>query len=142
MRIVTKIQKMSSDKSEIERQAKYDIISVNAMQKFSELAKEGHYREAQLNAYAWKNFMHNSINKNNNNNFINMFEKNIAFLNNNIQKNIEKERVINQNQRVSKNDLVLKRLNERKDDDFNNLYKVQNFVRNNFNQNNNNNINK
>jgi len=57
IRVMTNLQKLSSDKEEIAKDAKYNILSVNAMQKSSQLAKEGNYRKAQANAYAWKNMM-------------------------------------------------------------------------------------
>lgn len=43
IRVITSQQKVSSEKEEIQKQAKYDLISVNAIQKSSNLAKEGKY---------------------------------------------------------------------------------------------------
>ena len=41
IRVLTSSQKISSEKDMVEKQAKFDLISVNAIQKSSNLAKEG-----------------------------------------------------------------------------------------------------
>jgi len=41
IRVLTSSQKISSEKDEVQKQAKYNLISVNALQKSSNLAKEG-----------------------------------------------------------------------------------------------------
>ena len=91
------MQKVSSDKEEIAKDAKYEILSVNAMKKSSQLAKEGNYRGAQVNAYAWKQFIKSNA-QTNNQAFENysMFNKNMTTFNNHIQKNLYQD-VINNN---------------------------------------------
>jgi hypothetical protein len=97
IRVITKMQKVSSDKEEIAKDAKYEILSVNAMKKSSQLAKEGNYRGAQVNAYAWKQFIKSNA-QTNNQAFENysMFNKNMTTFNNHIQKNLYQD-VINNN---------------------------------------------
>ena len=96
IRVITKMQKVSSDKEEIAKDAKYEILSVNAIQKSSQLAKEGNYRGAQVNAYAWKQFM-KSNSQTNNQAFENysMFNKNMTNLNNQLQQNLYQDVVNN-----------------------------------------------
>ena len=60
IRVLTKQQQICMEKEIVRKQANYDIISTNAIQKTSKLAKEGSYREAQSHALAWKKFIKNS----------------------------------------------------------------------------------
>lgn len=86
IRVVTKNQKLCSEKQVIRENAKYDIISTNAMQKTSKLAQQGQYREAQSNALAWKKMIKNEA-VNNSNAYSNymVFNNNMNEFNNNIQ---------------------------------------------------------
>lgn len=63
-RVITKSQLLSFSKEEVSKQAQYDIISCNAMQQCSKLAKEGDYRKAQSNAKAWKQMMKKNFSNN------------------------------------------------------------------------------
>jgi hypothetical protein len=84
LRVVTASQKICSEKKVIEEQAKYDIISTNAIKKTSKLAEEGLYREAQSNALAWKKMIKKADNESAKANY-NIFNANMNNLNNNIQ---------------------------------------------------------
>jgi hypothetical protein len=83
-RVVTATQKLCSEKEVIEQQAKYDIISTNAIKKTSKLAEEGLYREAQSNALAWKKMMKKQDTESAKLNY-NVFNTNMNMMNNNIQ---------------------------------------------------------
>jgi hypothetical protein len=90
------MQKVSSDKEEIAKDAKYEILSVNAMKKSSQLAKEGNYRGAQVNAYAWKQFMKSNAQTNTQVENYSMFNKNMTNFNNQLQQNLYQD-VVNNN---------------------------------------------
>jgi hypothetical protein len=87
IRVVTKSQKLCSEKEIIQNNANYNIISTNAMQKSSQLAKEGNYREAQSNALAWKRMIKSQACNSNSNAFesYKIFNNNMNDFNNNIQ---------------------------------------------------------
>ena len=97
IRVVTKLQKISSNKEEIAKDAKYEILSVNAMKKSSALAKEGNYRAAQVNAYAWKQMMkkNTETNQEAQDNY-SMFNKNMKNFNHQIQQ-VQYNEVVNNN---------------------------------------------
>ena len=86
IRVVTKTQQLSSEKEVIQNAANYDIISTNAIQKTSKLAKDGKYREAQSNSLAWKKLIGsqaiNSVNARQNYTALN---SNMQNFNNNLQ---------------------------------------------------------
>ena len=86
IRVMTKKLEISSDKQEIEKQANYNIMSVNAIQKSSQLAKEGDYRGAQVKANAWKKVLKRGTENNNEeaNEGYKMFKNNFNDLNNNL----------------------------------------------------------
>jgi hypothetical protein len=86
IRVVTKNQKICSEKDVIQKEANFNIISTNAIQKTSKLAKEGNYRAAQSNALAWKKMMKSNISSNQNaeNNY-RIFSNNMCDFNNNLQ---------------------------------------------------------
>jgi hypothetical protein len=85
LRVVTATQKMCSEKKIIEEQAKYEIISTNAIKKTSKLAEEGLYREAQSNALAWKKMIKKADHSESAKMNYNVFNTNMNALNNNIQ---------------------------------------------------------
>ena len=87
MRVITKTQNVSDNKEEVRKQAKYDILSVNAIQQCGKLAKKGEYRAAQSNAMAFKQMMKKEINNNNceaQTNYI-AWNKNMNVMNNVLQ---------------------------------------------------------
>jgi hypothetical protein len=86
IRVVTKHQKISTEKDFIQKEANFDIISTNAMQKTSKLAEEGDYRGAQSNALAWKKMIKsNAISSNSAYNNYKVFNNNMNSFNNNMQ---------------------------------------------------------
>ncbi len=105
IRVLTKKLEISSDKKEIEKQANYNILSVNAIQKSSQLARDGDFRGAQAHASAWK-----SVLKKGNKEDYHVFKDNFTGLNNNLLeiqskevdrgvkglvKNVKEERLLN-----------------------------------------------
>jgi len=85
-RVISQIQELSSDKEKIEKEAKYDLISVNAIKKTSQLAKEGQYRNAQANALAWKKMIKRNEGDNKEvKQEYNNFKKNLNVLNDEMQ---------------------------------------------------------
>lgn len=106
IRVVTQTQMVSSEKEKVQSNARFDLITTNAIQKSSKLAKKGLYREAQSNALAWKQMLKNNTEISNNSNalnnkmFYNAFKDNMNSINDNMQEAmfIESESVnINQN---------------------------------------------
>ena len=84
-RVITRVLKISDNKSEIEKQAIFDIISANAMQKAANFAAKGDYTQAQGNAFLWRRYMNNNSMSNNNarSNFI-LFNNNFSAFNRNL----------------------------------------------------------
>jgi len=64
IRVLATLQKVSSDKDDIAKDAKFDILSVNALQKSSEYARVGQYRKAQAHGMAWKKMISSHAGKN------------------------------------------------------------------------------
>lgn len=97
IRVITKLQSVSSNKEEIAKDAKYEILSVNAMKKSSALAKEGNYRGAQANAMAWKQMLKKNTDTNVDaqENYL-MFNKNMKNFNHQIQQ-VQYDEVLNNN---------------------------------------------
>eukprot|EP00831_Metopus_contortus_P003877 TRINITY_DN11429_c0_g1_i1.p1 TRINITY_DN11429_c0_g1~~TRINITY_DN11429_c0_g1_i1.p1 ORF type:complete len:166 (+),score=46.95 TRINITY_DN11429_c0_g1_i1:209-706(+) len=60
VRVLTKKQEITFEKEEAKKDAKFDILSVNAVQKTAKMAKEGNFRGAQANAYQWKKVLKGS----------------------------------------------------------------------------------
>jgi hypothetical protein len=85
IRVVTEFQQLSSEKKVIESQARYDIVSTNAIKKTAKLAQDGHLREAQSNALAWKKMM--KSNESSEDAFVNykIMNKNLNEFNDNLQ---------------------------------------------------------
>ena len=63
-RVITKFLKLNDNKEEVEKQAIFEIISANAMQKAAKLASEGQYTKAQANAQLWRRYMSQNQSKN------------------------------------------------------------------------------
>ena len=63
-RVITKFLKLNDNKEEVEKQAIFEIISANAMQKAAKLASEGQYTKAQANAQLWRRYMNQNQSKN------------------------------------------------------------------------------
>jgi len=57
VRVITKIQTVSNDKEEMEKNARYDILSSNVAQQAAKFAKKGDYRQAQANVLVLKKKM-------------------------------------------------------------------------------------
>ena len=86
VRVLTKNQKISSEKDLIQKDANFNIISTNAMQKTSKLAKDGNYRGAQSNALAWKKMIKsNAVQNSNAYDNYKVFSNNMNDFNNNMQ---------------------------------------------------------
>lgn len=86
-RVITRVLKLSDNKSEIEKQAIFDIISANAMQKSANFAAKGNYAQAQGNAFLWRRYMNKSslTNASAKNNFF-LFNHNFRDFNKNLDK--------------------------------------------------------
>jgi len=61
VRVITMALEISDDKEEVERDADYDLLGMNAIQQSAKLAKMGDYKQAQINAKAWDNRMKSRI---------------------------------------------------------------------------------
>jgi hypothetical protein len=86
IRVVTKQQQICTEKDIVQKQANFDIISTNAIQKTSKLAKDGNLREAQSNALAWKKFMKTQVEENESaNRNYKIYSNNMNDFNNNMQ---------------------------------------------------------
>jgi hypothetical protein len=87
MRVITKKQKISSDKEEVSKISNCSILSLNAMQKSSLIAKEGDYRKAQAEVVAWKGFIKNSsMNSESSKKDFKLFNQNMKEFNDSLQK--------------------------------------------------------
>lgn len=60
VRVITKFQEITFEKEEAKKEADYKVISVNAVQKTAQLAKQGDFRKAQANAAQWKRMIKGS----------------------------------------------------------------------------------
>ena len=60
VRVITKYQEITFEKEEAKKEADYKVISVNAVQKTAQLAKQGDFRKAQANAVHWKKMLKGS----------------------------------------------------------------------------------
>lgn len=87
LRVTTKKQLISDESEKIIAQAKPEIISVNAIKKCSQLAKEGDYRESQSTAMAYKQMFkkNNHISSRVKENY-QQFNNIMSEMNNNLQK--------------------------------------------------------
>lgn len=86
IRVITKQQQICMERDIVQKQANYDIISTNAIQKTSNLAKGGKYREAQSHALAWKKFIKNNAEDNiNANRNYKVYSNNMGVFNNDMQ---------------------------------------------------------
>ncbi|CDW86904.1 type a von willebrand factor domain-containing protein [Stylonychia lemnae] len=61
IRIITNQKSISNDRTDLEKNANYEILSTNAIQKSSQMAKRGNMREAQAYAKVWKRKMKSNI---------------------------------------------------------------------------------
>ena len=61
VRIISNQQEISHDRDNLEKNANYKILSTNAIQQSSKLAKKGQMKEAQVIAKTWKRRMRNQI---------------------------------------------------------------------------------
>jgi hypothetical protein len=61
VRIISNQKEISSDRDQLERNANYRILSTNAIQQSSKLAKRGQMTEAQVIAKTWKRRMRDQI---------------------------------------------------------------------------------
>ena len=62
IRIISNLQQISNDRDELEKNANYEILSTNAIQQSSKLAKAGQMREAQAYAKSWNRRMRSQMN--------------------------------------------------------------------------------
>ena len=51
---------ISNDKEEVEKDANFEILGVNAIQQSAKLARLGEFKKAQINAKAWDKRMTNA----------------------------------------------------------------------------------
>lgn len=98
IRVITKKQELSNDKEKVNQQAKYDLLSVNAIQQCSKLAQKGEYRNAQSHAVAYKQMVKKQVDTNveAKQNY-NLFNKNMNVMNNNLQEVQYKEEMMPNN---------------------------------------------
>lgn len=61
VRVITSVMEASSDKKEVEKQADYEILGVNAIQQQARFAKKGDVLKAQVYAKAHNRKMRNNI---------------------------------------------------------------------------------
>lgn len=61
MRIISNQQDISNDRDALEKNANFGILSTNAIQQSSKLAKKGQMVEAQVIAKTWKRRMRQQI---------------------------------------------------------------------------------
>lgn len=61
VRIISNQQQISSDREELEKNANFQILSTNAIQQSSKLAKRGDIKQAQVIAKTWKRRMRGNI---------------------------------------------------------------------------------
>ena len=85
IKVFTDLKTVSSNKEEILKQADFDVVSGNAIQKSANLAKEGKLKDAQVNSMAWKKFLNENqnINKNSHETYT-MFKANMNNFNQNL----------------------------------------------------------
>lgn len=62
VRIISNQKQVSNDRNELEKNANYKILSTNAIQQSSKLAKKGQMMEAQVVAKTWNRRMRANIN--------------------------------------------------------------------------------
>ena len=61
LRVITKTQKISEDKKEVEKNVRVDILATNAAQRNAELALQGRLAEAEENSKKWGSYMSKDI---------------------------------------------------------------------------------
>lgn len=57
LRVITKAQKVSDDKKEVEKDVRVDILATNAAQRNAQLALQGKLAEAEENSKKWGAYM-------------------------------------------------------------------------------------
>ena len=95
IKVFTDLKTVSSNKEEILKQADFDVVSGNAIQKSAKMAMEGRFKDAQINNMAWKKFLNEnqSTNKNSHENYsrfkanMNNFNQNLVFAQSNNNNN-------------------------------------------------------
>ena len=95
VRIISKNLKVSDNKEEVEKQADFEIISTNEIQKSAKLAGEGHFREAQAQAHITRKYLLQNreiSNCSNRNETFKLFSKNMNSFNINLE-NLHKEEI-------------------------------------------------
>eukprot|EP00347_Sterkiella_histriomuscorum_P023950 403332824 len=64
VRVITNQMEISNDREEVEKQANFEILGVNAIQQSSKLARQGEFKKAQVAAKAWDNrLLSNTVNQ-------------------------------------------------------------------------------
>jgi len=61
VRVITRMQKVSHDRDDVEKDANISVLATHAVQKNSKLALEGKMKEAQSKAMEWENYMVNNL---------------------------------------------------------------------------------
>mmetsp|Transcript_42322 Transcript_42322/g.40550 ORF Transcript_42322/g.40550 Transcript_42322/m.40550 type:complete len:115 (+) Transcript_42322:1120-1464(+) len=61
-RVITHTQKISNDKEEVQKNADFEILGMNAIQQTAKIAKQGDYKMAQVNARAWDQILQKGMN--------------------------------------------------------------------------------
>ena len=98
IKVFTELKRVSSDKENILKQANLKIVAGSAIQKSAQLAKDGEYKKAQVNSMAWKKFLNNNKNKDNNGNeTYSNFKSNM----NNFNQNLVGAQINNKNNGIS-----------------------------------------
>lgn len=62
IKVITKEQTICENKKELEKDANYEVLGINSIQKAGQLAREGRAEEAQRNQAAWNKRMANNVN--------------------------------------------------------------------------------
>lgn len=61
LRVITQLKEVSTDRQELEKKANFNIMSTNAIQQSSKIARAGDLRGAQSIAKGWNRKMRNNI---------------------------------------------------------------------------------
>ena len=92
IRIITKNMKVSDNKEEVEKQANFEIVTAEEIQKSAKLAGVGLIREAQAQAHVARKYLEkNKKNSKNSYGSYQMFNNNMNLFNQNLQYNYENQ---------------------------------------------------
>eukprot|EP00347_Sterkiella_histriomuscorum_P018210 403346370 len=61
VRVITNLVEISDDKEELQKDADFDILGVNAIQQTAKMARQGNVVQAQVNAKAWSRHLERNV---------------------------------------------------------------------------------